>query len=143
MIRTYSELIQLPTFEERLKYCMLFGKAGEETFGFDRYLNQGFYHSAEWKSFKNGIVSRDMSCDLGCKDHPAPAKSRLIVHHLNPLTKEQVKSGGEELFDPENVITVTLATHNAIHYGDIAQDFTSIERKPYDTCPWKGVVVNG
>lgn len=135
-MKSYSELITIPTYIERFRYLKLSGKVGAQTFGYDRYLNQVLYHSAEWKRFKNGIILRDNGCDLGCEGYEIFA--RALVHHINPITVEDVLRRDPKVFDPENVITTVLNTHNAIHYGDESLIFSgSLERKPNDTCPWK------
>lgn len=136
MIRTYSELILLPTFEERFKYLQLNGAVGVETFGHDRYLNQILYHTQEWRHFRNKIIVRDDGCDLGCEDRKIIGK--VLIHHINPITIEDVLQRTKKVFDPENAISVTLNTHNAIHYGDESLLITEpIERTKNDTCPWK------
>lgn len=136
MIRTYSELIMLPTFVERYRYLKIGGRVGSETFGYDRYLNQILYRTAEWKRFRNEIIVRDNGCDLACDGYEIYGK--ILVHHINPITVEDVVNRTAKVFDPENVISTTLNTHNAIHYGDESLLITEpIERKPNDTCPWK------
>lgn len=138
MIRTYSELITIPTFEERFDYLKLNGLIGMETFGSDRYLNQALYRSPEWKAFRNRIVIRDNGCDLAFQDRGI--YGNIIIHHLNPITVEDILSRSPALFDPNNVVCVCLSTHNAIHYGDASLLVPSnpTERTPNDTCPWKG-----
>ena len=134
--KSYSGLILLPTFKERFEYLNLSGKPGNETFGFDRYLNQRFYVSREWQQFRAKVISRDEGCDLGMPDRPIQGK--VIIHHINPLTLEDFEEQSDALFDMDNVICVSHNTHNAIHYGDfslIPKD--PIERKPNDTCPWR------
>lgn len=134
--RCYSELITLPTFIERFRYLKLDGSVGMDTFGHDRWLNQVLYRSPEWKRFRNGIIIRDNGCDLGCEDRPIFGK--ILIHHINPLTIEDVLNRDPKIFDEENVISTILLTHNAIHYGDesiLYQD--PITRQPNDTCPWK------
>lgn len=136
MIKTYSEMILLPTFLERFKYLQIGGMVGAETFGFDRYLNQSLYRTAEWKRFRNEIIVRDNGCDLGCDDRTIYGK--ILVHHINPLTVEDIVNRHSCVFDPDNVICVSLDTHNAIHYGDEELLMLGpIERKPNDTCPWR------
>lgn len=136
MIRTYSELIMLPTFVERYRYLKIGGRVGSETFGYDRYLNQILYRTAEWKRFRNEIIVRDNGCDLACDGYEIYGK--ILVHHINPIAVEDVVNRTAKVFDPENVISTTLNTHNAIHYGDESLLITEpIERKPNDTCPWK------
>lgn len=136
MIKTYSEMILLPTFLERFKYLQIGGMVGAETFGFDRYLNQSLYRTAEWKRFRNEIIVRDNGCDLGCDDRAIYGK--ILVHHINPLTVEDIINRHSCVFDPDNVICVSLNTHNAIHYGDEELLMLGpIERTKNDTCPWR------
>lgn len=136
MIKTYSEMILLPTFLERFKYLQIGGIVGAETFGFDRYLNQSLYRTAEWKRFRNEIIVRDNGCDLGCDDRTIYGK--ILVHHINPLTVEDIVNRHSCVFDPDNVICVSLDTHNAIHYGDEELLMLGpIERTKNDTCPWR------
>lgn len=136
IIRTYSELIQLKTFEERFEYLKLDGIVGRETFGFDRYLNQMFYTSIEWKKFRRDIILRDNGCDLGIPGLDIVGK--IFIHHLNPITKEDILNRTEYLMNPEFVICSSKLTHDAIHYGD--SDLLPkgpVERKRNDTCPWR------
>ena len=136
--RCYSELITLPTFIERFRYLKLDGLVGMDTFGHDRWLNQVLYRSAEWKRFRNGIIVRDNGCDLGCEDRPI--FGNILIHHINPLTIEDVLNRDPKIFDEENVICTQLITHNAIHYGDESILYQEpITRKPNDTCPWKTI----
>jgi hypothetical protein len=136
IIRTYSELITLPTFEERFRYLKLGGKVGEDTFGFDRYLNQVFYRSAKWKEIRDYVIIRDNGCDLGMEGHES--HQRILVHHMNPITKEDILRESEFLLDPEYMICTIKNTHDAIHYGDESLLITApIERRKNDTCPWK------
>jgi hypothetical protein len=135
-IKTYSELIRIPTFEERYHYLRLNGAVGEQTFGFDRYLNQVFYRTREWLSTRDRVITRDNGCDLGIEGREIYGE--ILVHHLNPITLKDIETRSPILFDPENLICTTLKTHNAIHYGD--EDLLLIlppERKKNDTCPWK------
>lgn len=135
-IKTYSELITLPTFRERFEYLKIGGTIGKETFGYDRYLNQILYKSDEWRSFRRDIIIRDNGKDLACEDYEVG--SRAIVHHIDPITVEDVLNRHPKIFDPENVITTSLTTHNAIHYGDAnLLILEPIERTMNDTCPWK------
>lgn len=135
IIRTYTELIRLPTFEERYEYLRLAGIVGQSTFGFDRYLNQALYRSAQWKKLRNEIIVRDNGCDLAMDDHEIYDK--IIVHHMNPLTEEDVENRESSIFDPEFLVCVSPTTHNAIHYGDQSLlPKGPIERRPFDTCPW-------
>lgn len=136
MIRTYTELKQMPTFEERYEYLRLHGEVGKDTFGFDRIFNQQFYRSPEWKLVKAKVAVRDMGCDLGDKDRPIVGN--IIVHHMNPITLKDIQEGSDFLFNPEYLISVSHATHNAIHYGDAELlPKPPVERTPNDTCPWK------
>lgn len=139
-IKTYSELITLPTFIERFRYLKLDGQVGIDTFGHDRYLNQALYTSLEWKRFRRDIILRDNGCDLACPGYEFPNGIIIIIHHLNPLTVEDVLRKDPKVFDPENVISTCLRTHNAIHYGDEGLLVTEpIERIANDTCPWRRV----
>ena len=134
--RSYTELMKLKTFEERFEYLKLSAKVGIDTFGNDRYLNQVFYRSPEWKYFRRQMLMRDDGNDLGIEDHPIGG--RVELHHINPLTVEQVQNRDPCLLDPENVICVSPNTHKAIHYGDESLlPHDPIERRPNDTCPWK------
>ena len=137
-IRTYSELILLPTFEERFEYLRLDGKVGQETFGFDRYLNQKFYKTdKEYLAARDFVIVRDMGCDLGIEDREIYGE-RIIVHHMNPITADDIVNRSEFLLNPEYMISTVLNTHNAIHYGDESLLVTMPpERSPYDTCPWR------
>lgn len=136
-LRTYSELITLRTFEERYRYLKLGGRVGEETFGFDRYLNQIFYKSPEWKSVRDFVIVRDHGCDLACPDREILG-SRILVHHMNPISVDDILSRSQFLLDPEYLITTVKNTHDAIHYGDENLLFTGpIERTKNDTCPWR------
>lgn len=136
MIRTYSELILLPTFEERFKYLKLNGSVGADTFGFDRYLNQQFYRSEEWKRIRGDVILRDNGCDLGVDGYQI--FGRVLIHHLNPIRKEDIQSLSEFLMNPEYLICTTHRTHNALHYGDESLLTTStVKRFKNDTCPWR------
>ena len=138
IIKTYSELIQFPTFIERYRYLKIGGRVGKDTFGHDRYLNQALYSSYEWKRFRREIILRDNGCDLGCEDRELHEK--ILIHHINPITIEDVIRRDPKIFDPENVISTSHITHNAIHYGDESLLFTElIERRPNDTCPWRRI----
>lgn len=140
MIRTYTDLVKLPTFEERFEYLRLDGVVGKETFGFDRWLNQNFYHlDLEWKRARRTVIIRDCGYDLGCEDHPIPNGTRFIIHHMNPITQDDIVKRTRFLIDPEYLITTIDSTHNAIHYGDESLLLRSkpIERLPNDTCPWR------
>ena len=137
MIRTYSELIKLPTFIERYRYLRLDGKVGEETFGFDRYLNQEFYRNdPEWKSSRRAVILRDLGCDLGMKDREI--RGLIIVHHMNPITIDDILNRSKYLLDPEYLICTLKNTHDAIHFGDESLLFSDpVERRKNDTCPWR------
>lgn len=135
-IKTYSDLIKLETFEERYQYLRLNGKIGEETFGFDRYLNQIFYKSYEWKQIRNSVILRDKGCDLGIDDREIGG--RIYIHHMNPITKNDILNRTEVLLNPEYLISVSKNTHDAIHYGDESLlILNTIERTENDTCPWR------
>lgn len=135
-IKTYSELITIPTFEERFKYLQLNGRVGVDTFGFDRYINQNFYRSREWKRIRDQIILRDNGCDLGLEGYEI--YGRIYIHHMNPILVQDIIHQSDFLLNPEYLICTTHTTHNAIHYGDESLLITApIERKPNDTCPWK------
>lgn len=135
-IKTYSELIQLPTFIQRYRYLKLPGQVGEDTFGYDRYLNQTLYHSSEWRRFRRYIIIRDNGCDLGCDGYEIAGK--IIIHHINPITLKDIEQRNPMILDPENVISTIHNTHNAIHYGDESLLMTEpLIRTKNDTCPWK------
>lgn len=134
--RSYSELLQFKTFEERYQYLRLVGEVGNPTFGYDRYFNQLFYHSSEWRRTRNQVILRDNGCDLSMPDYEI--HGRIYIHHINPITKRDVEEFSDNLFDPENLVCVTFDTHNAIHYGDERTlPKIPIERVPGDTCPWR------
>lgn len=135
-IRTYSELILLPTFKERYQYLRLSGIVGEETFGFDRYLNQAFYKSDEWLRVRDEVIIRDNGCDLGVDGHEI--YGRILIHHMNPITKEDILQKTDMLLNPEYLISTVKRTHDAIHYGDEGLLMDSpVERTKNDTCPWR------
>lgn len=137
LIRCYKELSRLRTFEERYRYLQLKGSVGRETFGFDRYLNQVFYQrNPKWKSARDAVIIRDNGCDLGIEGREIYGK--IIVHHMNVVTLEDLERDSDILYDPEYLISTMHTTHNAIHYGDERLlTLDPIERKPNDTCPWK------
>lgn len=136
IIRTYSELITLPTFEERFRYLKLGGRIGEETFGFERYLNQHFYTSNEWRDIRNHVIVRDFGCDLAMLDREIGGL--ITVHHMNPVGVDDIRRRTEILLDPEFLISTSDLTHKAVHYGDESLLLLApIERRPNDTCPWK------
>lgn len=136
-IRTYSELSQLKTFEERFEYLSLNGRVGSETFGFDRHLNQTFYQSKEWKDTRDMVIVRDNGCDLGLDGNDV--FGTIQVHHMNPIASDDVKHSSDFLLNPEYLITTSIDTHKAIHYGN--KEYLNrnkvVERKPNDHCPWK------
>ena len=135
-IRTYSDLSKLTTFEDRYHYLRLNGFVGKETFGFDRYLNQVFYKSAKWRSVRDFVIVRDNGCDLGIEGREIYGK--IIIHHMNPITIQDIEQESDFLLDPEFLISTVHETHNAIHYGDENLLIrVPIERKPNDTCPWR------
>ena len=135
-IRTYSELITLPTFKERYEYLRLGGRVGEDTFGFDRYLNQAFYKSEEWRSIRDHVITRDNGCDLGMEGHEI--FGRILIHHMNPIRKEDIINRSDMLLNPEYLICTIKNTHDAIHYGDESLlVIAPIERRKNDTCPWR------
>ena len=135
-LRTYSELILLPTFKERFEYLKLDGTIGMDTFGFDRYLNQQFYASNEWKRIRDQVIVRDNGCDLGIDGYYI--RGRLLIHHMNPISQEDILNRTSRLMSPEYLICVSSDTHNAIHYGDMSKlQRDPIVRRPNDTCPWK------
>lgn len=135
-IRTYSELITLPTFEERYQYLRLNGRVGEETFGFDRWLNQKFYKDPEWLRIRDEVIIRDNGCDLAIPGREI--YSRILIHHMNPITKDDILQRSKYLLDPEYLICTIKNTHDAIHYGDENLLVKGpVERKPNDTCPWR------
>lgn len=136
MLRSYSELSRLRTFDERFRYLLLAGSVGVETFGFDRYVNQRFYRSEEWKHVRNIVIARDNGCDLGIEGRDI--NGRVYVHHMNPMSLEQINDHMDLILDPEYLVCMTFATHNAIHYGDESYiTLAPVERQPNDMCPWK------
>lgn len=135
-MRTYHELISLPTFLDRYEYLRLGGVVGLSTFGFDRWLNQKFYRSDEWKTVRRDVIVRDAGCDLACEGFGL--FEYAIVHHMNPITKEDLLYRLDLVLNPEYLITVSSDTHKAIHYGDESLlPIAPIERRPNDTCPWR------
>lgn len=136
MIRNYSELITLRTFKERFEYLKLDGIVGEETFGFDRYMNQIFYKSKEWASVRREVIIRDNGCDLGVDGYEIHGK--ILIHHMNPINLSDIVHKTDELLNPDYLITTVLSTHNAIHYGDESLlPALPVERRANDTCPWR------
>lgn len=135
-IKCYSELMFLPTFQARYQYLRLNGEVGKETFGFDRYMNQFFYRSPEWRRVRDFVITRDEGCDLGIPGREI--FGRIVIHHMNPIRPEDIRNRSDLLLDPEYLITTIHDTHLAIHYGDehlLLQE--PVERRPNDTCPWK------
>lgn len=140
MLRTYDELIRLGSFEERFAYLRLQGNVGRDTFGSDRYLNQLFYRSQEWKHIRNRVIARDNGCDLGVEGYEIHKGQRILIHHMNPLRVDDILDQTEYLMDPKYLITTTFRTHNAIHYSDEGLlPILPKERTPNDTCPWKTI----
>ena len=139
LIRTYTELIKLPTFLERYQYLKLGGKVGEETFGWERYLNQNFYTSYEWRQFRREIIIRDYGCDLGVNGYEYGPNEIIFIHHMNPIDSMDILKQTEYLMNPEYVISCRKRTHDAIHYGDesLVLPFEMNMRRPNDTSPWK------
>ena len=136
MIRTYSELMSIDYFEERFDYLKLKGQVGIETFGYDRYLNQLLYRSRKWRDLRDHIIIRDDACDLAMDGYQI--LGRIVIHHMNPISIEDIENERSVVFDPEFLICTSHITHNAIHYGDESLLIkVPKERKPFDTCPWK------
>lgn len=137
-IKTYSELISFSTFEERFKYLCLHGRVGVDTFGFERFLNQDFYHSKEWRQVRDHIIVRDYGCDLAVENHPIADGIPFVIHHMNPIEIYDIEHSTEFLLNPEYLVLTIKRTHDAIHYGDynsFPKDY--VPRRPNDTCPWK------
>lgn len=135
-IRSYSEMAALPTFQERYEYLRLDGMVGKDTFGFDRYMNQFFYRSPEWRRIRDIVIIRDLGCDLAVEGYEI--HGRVLIHHMNPISPEDIQSRSELLLNPEYLVTTTHMTHNAIHYGSdapVAQ--VPVLRQRNDTCPWR------
>ena len=134
-MKTYTNLISIPTFKERFEYLKLNGKVGEETFGFDRYFNQRFYRSKEWKDIRNYVITRDKGCDLAIEDREIFGK--ILIHHMNPISLDDIREATDYLLNPEYLITTTKQTHDAIHYGDSSLlTLEPVVRKPKDTILW-------
>lgn len=135
-MKTYSDLILLTTFKERFEYLKLQGAVGKDTFGFDRYLNQQFYRTSEWKKVRDAVIIRDNGCDLGVEGYEI--YDRIMIHHMNPITANDILKHSDWILDPNQLICTSFRTHNAIHYGDISLiDKQPTIRKPNDTCPWR------
>lgn len=138
MLRSYSELIRIPTFEGRFDYLKCDNSVGEDTFGGYRYLNQGFYTSKEWLQFRNSIIARDLGCDMAFPGEEI--QGMIVIHHINPIIPEHIIHANPMIFDPENVVCLADFTHKMIHYGskdDWLRTITYVTRTPNDTCPWK------
>jgi len=136
ILKSYRNLILLPTILDRFEYLRIKSNVGEPTFGFDRILNQGFYQSREWRQIRMKVIARDEGCDLGMPDYPIGGK--VIIHHINPITAEDIENASDLLFDLDNLICVSESTHNAIHFGDeTLLPAEPIVRLPGDTCPWR------
>lgn len=135
-MKSYSELALLSSFEERFNYLKLSGSVGKDTFGFDRYLNQRFYRTSEWKKVRDAVIIRDNGCDLGVEGYEI--YDRIIIHHMNPITADDIVKHSDWILDPNQLICTSFNTHNAIHYGDISLIAKKpVIRKPNDTCPWR------
>lgn len=135
-ILTYNELSKLPTFKERYNYLRIGGRVGRDTFGFDRYMNQAFYKSREWKQVRDFVIVRDHGCDLGMEDYEIYGK--ILIHHMNPITPKDIQESTCFLLNPDYLISVSHSTHNAIHYGDESlMPKELIQRRKHDTCPWR------
>jgi hypothetical protein len=134
MDRTYEGLMELETFEERFEYLKLEGKPGFPTFGHERWMNQKFYRSAEWRHIRNFIIARDQAFDLGARDRPIPGK--IMIHHMVPLTPDALTHSDDTVMDPNYLISCSMRTHNAIHYGDASLVELPTQRRPNDTAPW-------
>lgn len=136
MIKSYDALILLDTIEDRYNYLRIGGGVGRETFGFDRYLNQGFYQSMEWKKVRDEVISRDNGCDLGLEGYEI--NGRILIHHMNPIRPDQIKFFDPDILDPDFLISCSHKTHNAIHYGDEnLLPRRIVERRSNDTIPWR------
>lgn len=136
-IRSYTEMLQYKTFDDRFHYLCLNGRVGASTFGFDRYINQRFYQSVEWKRLRNHVIVRDSGCIFGLEGYEIHGK--IYIHHMNPISVEDISESTNFLLDPEYLVCVDFVTHNAIHFGDeklLSKDPTI--RRPNDTCPWRG-----
>lgn len=138
-MKTYSELITLKDYSDRLEYLLLYSQVGDPTFGRDRILNQTFYSSPEWKRFRRQIIIRDHGCDLAHEDFPVTHSTKLLIHHINPITMDDIQNRSTKLMDPDNVVCVTFETHQAIHFAnkDLILMQKPIERTPHDTIPWR------
>lgn len=136
-LRTYQELIQIPTYIDRFRYLKIGNGVGEETFGFDRWMNQRFYNSHEWRNLRNHIITRDNGCDMAFPDREIEGK--IYIHHMNPIEKQDIYDMTDFVMNPMFLVCVAHNTHNAIHYGseDLLDCNILVQRAPNDTCPWK------
>ena len=139
MIRTYTELMELPTFLQRYRYLRVPGRVGEQTFETGRWFNQSFYRSNEWKDIRREVLLRDYGCDLADPDHPFADNDMVVIHHMNPIELKDIREHTDILFNPEYLISCTSNTHRAIHYGDesMVTPYKFIRRTPHDTSPWR------
>ena len=139
MIRTYTELMEIPDYMDRFRYLKLDGLIGRETFGSDRWFNQAFYLSREWKDVRREVILRDLGCDLAHPDFEFGQNDRIMIHHMNPIELSDIRDHTDFLLDPEYLIACTFNTHNAIHYGDesLVRPPSFVRRAPNDTCPWR------
>lgn len=136
LLKSYRNLILLPTILDRFEYLRIKANVGDPTFGFDRFINQDFYQSREWRQVRMKVIARDEGCDLGVPEYPIGGK--VIIHHINPITAEDIENASDLLFDMDNLICVSESTHNAIHFGDeTLLPAEPIIRMPGDTCPWR------
>ena len=136
LLKSYRNLILLPTILDRFEYLRIKANVGDPTFGFDRFINQDFYQSREWRQVRMKVIARDEGCDLGVPEYPIGGK--VIIHHINPITAEDIENASDLLFDMDNLICVSESTHNAIHFGDeTLLPAEPIVRMPGDTCPWR------
>lgn len=136
IFKSYQEMLELPSYEDRLEYLMIFGHPGEDTFGSARWVNQEFYHSSSWQKVRNQVIIRDLGCDLAISDREI--KKHLMVHHINPIDEDDILFDRSCVLDLNNLVCVSKLTHNIIHYGYESNDpFGFVERKPNDTCLWK------
>ena len=136
LLKSYRNVILLPTILDRFEYLRIKANVGDPTFGFDRFINQDFYQSREWRQVRMKVIARDEGCDLGMPDYPIGGK--VIIHHINPITAEDIENASDLLFDLDNLICVSESTHNAIHFGDeTLLPAEPIIRRPGDTCPWR------
>lgn len=135
--KTYSEMLMFYTFDERFDYLKLTGRVGFDTFGCNRYMNQMFYKSKEWERIRSYVIVRDNACDLGIPDRPIAGT--VYIHHIEPITVEDIKLGNPKILDPNNLVCVSFETHNALHYGshDYVDKYKIVNRSSNDTCPWK------